>query len=341
MHSNKNMRANQSFHSIYVNVSMLLTGMHALSNLTKMRPLMTTAFTTTPHDLTKVNCVHSRFEFFSTRPLFAASTEPVAPTISPDQLLMQDMLYRIRQVRHVPDDIRDSLLEFRVDGIKLGQVRPNIAKLLCSFNIDDTTNESNGAAFQMEWDDNSRSYLTLTAICGTTFESRSEAISKITNQMKDKGIVTGWRDELFPVTATFYSEPVFAMERAAVSFLGVLEYGVHIVGVVKEENTDGGNELRMWMARRSATKSKWPSMMDHIAAGGQPIGLSLTENVVKECFEEAGIDETITRQGLRPAGVVTYENYVPNKDVVVRSSSYFCKTCWTHCKDSNSHDVFA
>jgi isopentenyldiphosphate isomerase len=73
----------------------------------------------------------------------------------------------------------------------------------------------------------------------------------------------------------------------------------------------------MWMARRSATKSKWPGMMDHIAAGGQPIGLSLTENVVKECLEEAGIEESITRKGLRPAGAVTYENYVPSKDVVV------------------------
>eukprot|EP00984_Skeletonema_dohrnii_P003890 scaffold1339_cov129-Skeletonema_dohrnii-CCMP3373.AAC.1 len=30
----------------------------------------------------------------------------------------------------------------------------------------------------------------------------------------------------------------------------------------------------MWMARRSKTKSKFPSMLDHIVAGGQPAGLS-------------------------------------------------------------------
>ena len=75
-----------------------------------------------------------------------------------------------------------------------------------------------------------------------------------------------------------------------------------------------GQVLAQWYTN----KSKWPGMMDHLAAGGQPIGLSLTENVVKECFEEAGIHESITRKGLRAAGAVTYENYVPSKDVVVR-----------------------
>jgi Domain of unknown function (DUF4743) len=238
-----------------------------------------------------------------------------------DEQLMQDMLYRIRQVRSVPDAIRDSLIEFRVDGVLLGQVRPNIAKLLCSCNIDTpSTIESNKSAFTMEWDDASKSFLTLTSNCGTTFESRSEAIASVTKQMRERGIVTGWRDELFPVTATFYSEPVFAMERAAVSFLGVLEYGVHIIGLVEQSSTIttvDDKPLQMWMARRSATKSKFPGMMDHIAAGGQPIGLSLTENVLKECYEEAGIPESIARKGLRSAGAVTYENYVPSKDVVV------------------------
>jgi Domain of unknown function (DUF4743) len=303
----------------------VVTGMQALTTFARMRQHTTAAFTTTPKWVAKEKWAHSS-ERYPIKSFYASTLGAAEATTSFDQQLLQDMLYRIRQVRQVPTNIRDSLLEFRVDGIKMGQVRPNIAKLLCSFNIDNSSNESSGAAFTIEWDDYSRSYLTLTAICGTTFESRSEAISKVTNQMKDKGIVTGWRDELFPVTATFYSEPVFAMERAAVSFLGVLEYGVHIVGIVKESPSHGnvhGNSLRMWMARRSTNKSKWPGMLDHIAAGGQPIGLSLTENVVKECFEEAGIDESITRKGLRPAGAVTYENYVPSKDVVVSELSLY------------------
>lgn len=64
----------------------------------------------------------------------------------------------------------------------------------------------------------------------------------------------------------------------------------------------------MWMARRSKSKSKYPSMLDHIVAGGQPAGLSLMENAIKECEEEAGIPPSIARPGnLRPAGVVSYE----------------------------------
>jgi hypothetical protein len=43
-----------------------------------------------------------------------------------DEQLVQDMLYRIRQVNNMPADIRSSLLEFQVDGIALGKVRSNL-----------------------------------------------------------------------------------------------------------------------------------------------------------------------------------------------------------------------
>jgi Domain of unknown function (DUF4743) len=258
---------------------------------------------------------------FSTVPHFL-STSNTGPTlsISKGEKLIQDMLYRMRQVNSVPADVRDSLLDFRVDGVKLGQVRPNVAKLLCSIvvtpashKIDDDTVEDQ-PAFCIQWDDSSKAFLTLSSVCGTSCESRSAAVATVTERLKDQNIVTGWRNELFPVSPTFYDEPVFAMERAAVSYLGVIEYGVHVIGLVRSA-TDGTD--KMWMARRSKSKSKFPGMMDHIAAGGQPIGLSLTENVVKECYEEAGIPDAIARQGLRPAGAVTYEHYVPSKDVVV------------------------
>jgi hypothetical protein len=43
---------------------------------------------------------------------------------SKDEKLVQDMLYRVRKINYMPDDIRSSLLDFRVDGIKVGKVRP-------------------------------------------------------------------------------------------------------------------------------------------------------------------------------------------------------------------------
>jgi Domain of unknown function (DUF4743) len=255
-------------------------------------------------------------------PHFLSTSKTVrTASISKEEKLIQDMLYRIRQVNSVPADVRDSLLDFRVDGVKLGHFRPNVAKLLCSISVSPDSSkiiDSAGGeqpAFCIQWDDSSKAFLTLSSICGTTFESRSAAVAAVTEKLKNQNIITGWRNELFPVAPTFYDDPVFAMERAAVSYLGVIEYGVHVIGLVKS-STDGA--YQMWMARRSKSKSKFPGMMDHIAAGGQPIGLSLTENVVKECYEEAGIPEGIARQGLRPAGAVTYEHYVPSKDVVVR-----------------------
>jgi hypothetical protein len=40
-----------------------------------------------------------------------------------DIQLMEDILYRVRDVNRMPDEIRSSVLEFQVDGVALGKVR--------------------------------------------------------------------------------------------------------------------------------------------------------------------------------------------------------------------------
>ncbi|OEU15283.1 hypothetical protein FRACYDRAFT_186707 [Fragilariopsis cylindrus CCMP1102] len=166
-----------------------------------------------------------------------------------------------------------------------------------------------------------RPFLTLSEkIAGTTIESRTKAVAAVMDQLKMNGIVTGWRNELYSVSDSFYNPTVFLMERAAISVLGVLEYGVHINGIVLDqsdnEDNDNNNSSKklMWMARRSKLKSKYPGMVDHIVAGGQPAGLSLMENVIKECEEEAGIPPEITEPNIYPAGVVSYETVTGNKN---------------------------
>ena len=121
--------------------------------------------------------------------------------------------------------------------------------------------------------------------------------------------------KLYPVAESFYSEPLFLMERAAVTVLGVLEYGIHINGLVQEP---GNEPPKMWIARRSPTKSKFPGMLDHIVAGGQPAGLGLLENCIKECEEEANIPESISRAGVQAAGAISYENYESRSDKITR-----------------------
>lgn len=96
-----------------------------------------------------------------------------------------------------------------------------------------------------------------------TLEARNVAVAKVMADLRDRGIITGWRDELFPVIQSFSSEPLLLVERAAATQLGIKAYGVHINGYVRRP--DGSKDL--WVGRRSKTKQTWPGMLDHIVAG--------------------------------------------------------------------------
>lgn len=134
----------------------------------------------------------------------------------------------------------------------------------------------------------------------TTVELRTAALARATSSLRESGVIQGWRDELYPVTQSFHSPPLALVERAAVAHLGITAYGVHVNGYVK---LDG--QLSMWVARRSMDKPTWPGLLDHVAAGGQPAGMSCAENVVKECGEEAGIPPELAAAA-KPTGCVSY-----------------------------------
>ena len=215
------------------------------------------------------------------------------------------MLYRVRQINYMPKEIKSILRDFIVDDQVVGKIHPTTATMLC-----DMKNRDGQSVFIMAdggRDNGSKEYLTLSSDIENNFNSRTEAVGEIMNILKDDGLVKGWRDELFPVGTSFYAKPLFLIERATVPLFGILEYGVHINGLVVR--SDDSNEVKMWIGRRSANKSKFPNMLDHIVAGGQPAGLSLIENVIKECYEEAGIPKDLTLKGLRPAGAISYETY--------------------------------
>lgn len=110
----------------------------------------------------------------------------------------------------------------------------------------------------------------------------------------------GWRDERYAVSAHFADEPLFLIERAALSFLGITGHGVHVNGYV--ETPDG---IAMWVAKRSLDKPTAPGKLDQIAAGGLPHGISPLENVIKECEEEASIPRHIA-QNARAVSAISY-----------------------------------
>jgi 8-oxo-dGTP pyrophosphatase MutT (NUDIX family) len=132
------------------------------------------------------------------------------------------------------------------------------------------------------------------------FAQRSAAMAEVLERLRAEGMIKGWRNEPYPVGTDFYAPPLLQMERAAVPLFGVRAYGVHINGI-----TGDGPALRLWVAKRSKTKQTAPGKLDHLVAGGQPLGLSLMDNVVKECGEEAGLDPALARTA-RPAGFVSY-----------------------------------
>lgn len=132
-------------------------------------------------------------------------------------------------------------------------------------------------------------------------EERSCAVQQALLRLRDEGVITGWRDELYPVLTSFEAPPVLLMERAASVYFGIKAYGVHVNGYVERE--DGG--MDMWVARRAKSKPTWPGRLDHIVAGGQPHGISPTDNVVKECGEEAGIAKELAEKAV-PVGAVSY-----------------------------------
>jgi len=134
----------------------------------------------------------------------------------------------------------------------------------------------------------------------TSFEARSEAVAEALLALKAEGLVRGWRNEPYPVGTDFYAPPLMQMERAAVPLFGVRAYGVHINGFV-----GAGEDLKLWVGKRAANKQTAPGKLDHIVAGGQPMGLSLMENVIKESAEEAGMEAALARQA-RPVGLVSY-----------------------------------
>jgi 8-oxo-dGTP pyrophosphatase MutT (NUDIX family) len=130
--------------------------------------------------------------------------------------------------------------------------------------------------------------------------ARSRAVAAVLRRLRDEGVVTGWRDEQYPVGLGWGRAPLMTMERAAVPCFGVGGYGVHMNGFCRPDRG-----LHLWVAKRSATKATDPGKLDQLVAGGQPAGMGLIDNLVKECEEEAGIPAELAVRA-RPAGVVTY-----------------------------------
>ena len=133
-----------------------------------------------------------------------------------------------------------------------------------------------------------------------TYDDRTAAVEMVVRFLFENGALTGWRGEPYPVGGNWGGPHAFEIERAASPFFGARAYGVHINGFVRSE--DG---IHMWIARRADDRPVCPGTLDNMIAGGQPVTLSLKENVIKEAGEEAGVAPELAATAI-PTGAVTY-----------------------------------
>jgi hypothetical protein len=137
------------------------------------------------------------------------------------------------------------------------------------------------------------------------FEQRSGLFDELADRLVASGDIKEKQRELYPVATRFGERPVCLLDRKLVPLFGIRAYGVHVNGFVR---TPAG--IEMWVGTRAFDKAVAPGKLDNLVAGGQPYGLGLMENVVKECAEEADIPEALARQA-RPAGALSYRMGLP------------------------------
>lgn len=178
----------------------------------------------------------------------------------------------------------DNFQWFVVDGCRVGRVRKSLIPRLVDF----------PGVFEIDAD------AVVLHPRLKTFAARSSEMERVIKALCEEGIVTGLRGENYAVTRSFAEPPFLQMERAAVPHFGVRAFGVHMNGYVRDD--DG---IQMWIGRRARDKHTYPGMLDNLVAGGQPIGIGLTDNLIKECAEEASIPGELARRAVA-VGAITY-----------------------------------
>jgi hypothetical protein len=201
---------------------------------------------------------------------------------------MQKLLQRVQSL-NAPKSYTTKMVEFRIYDQLLGYCRPSFADILIRY---EDTYMLNVEASQLRF---------VPTIEQLDVKGRTEAAQRVNLDLKRKGLITGWRDELLAVSTAFDDTPALLLERAACPFFGTKTYGVHINGYI----TQGGHLTHLWVGKRSSQKSTWPGMFDHIVAGALPAGITLSENVLKECAEEANIPSTLASQAIQ-SSLVSY-----------------------------------
>lgn len=189
-----------------------------------------------------------------------------------------------RHVQACNPPIDEPFLAWRIDGVTVGWLRPAFADHLDAF----------PGVFSRQ-----AGYVALAGGLDD-FEARSAALDGVARALSDAGVIPTCMGEPYAVTGGGRDAAVCVIDRAAAAYFGVCSFGQHLNGFVRRE--DG---MHMWIGRRARDRLLFPGALDNMVAGGLPHGVSLEENLVKECAEEAGLPAALARNAV-PVGAVSY-----------------------------------
>ncbi len=132
------------------------------------------------------------------------------------------------------------------------------------------------------------------------FNQASQRLDEVVHALVDQNIIHKYLGEIYPVTGANREQHFALLDRGAAGYFGIRTYGQHLNGYVK---SDEG--IKLWVARRSADRINFPDKLDNIVAGGLPHSLSLADNLLKECKEEADIPDHLVAQSVS-TGAISY-----------------------------------
>lgn len=132
------------------------------------------------------------------------------------------------------------------------------------------------------------------------FDARTAVLAEVVGRLQEDGVLSHLHGELYPVTAGNRDQARCLIDRACAPFFGMRAFGQHLNGFVRT-----ARGIEMWIGRRSADRRLYPGHLDNLVAGGLPHGLTLAENLRKECAEEAGMSRDIADRAVA-VGAVTY-----------------------------------
>lgn len=135
---------------------------------------------------------------------------------------------------------------------------------------------------------------------GLDFAELTARFAEVVEVLCQQGWLPRLHGESYPVTASQREQARWLVDRASAPLFGIRAFGQHLNGYVRR--ADG---IHLWIAKRAAHRINFPSRLDNLVAGGLPYGLTLADNLRKECHEEAGMPAALAAQA-RPVGVLSY-----------------------------------